>query len=347
MSSVGLHYWARENMVTDEPLQVRYSAKYGGSLAGRRLEGKAYEYHRYATKVYRYVGMDERTAKACAAAKLKQYTKPRFFWYWEGDVGGSLNFYREEKAGATVKAKHAGGHLWSVEISVNEDDVYYSPLWIDDIAAAGVFAGGDYDEDDAPGAVLIVNSVYWLSASPHNQLWLGYSHIIDDWAADELKAQYTVNGKTWIDYTPPLAPSNYNDGVWCMGSGDALPANAYKWRLVYGDVYSNAVAAPGSSAAMTNTITLGAPEYRYGYWRIPYTQDVLGFAASGATLEQSADGAEWTAAQSYMVGAAEVNTGDGAETSAAARWWRLRFGGVASNAVSVAATATEEETGDE
>lgn len=340
MALNGLHYWANENKVTDEPLQVRYTAKYGGSLGGRKLEGKAYEYHRYATKVYRYVGMDERTARACAEAKLAQYTRARFFWFWDTDM--TLNFSREIKTGATVKARHTEGHLWSVEINVNEDDVYYSPLWIDDIAAAGVFDSGDYDEDAAAGAVLVAKACYWLSSTPHNQLWISYSADIDGFNRANLAMQYTVNGRDWIDFFPQISASEFDDGVWCIGFDSVdLASNAYAYRIKYGDVVSNYAIVPGASSVYSGAITLAAPEYTNGFWRIAYQQDVQGFSATTAALEQSSDGSTWTVAPSYYVTAAQINTGDSAETSTAVRYWRLKFGSSTSNAVSVASTAVE------
>lgn len=339
MADNGLHFWADSNKVTDEPLQIRYAAKYGGSLGGRKLEGKAYEYHRYATKTYRYVGMDERTARACAEAKLAQYTRVRFFWYWETMT--TLNFSRELKSGATVKARHTGGHLWSVEIQVNEDDVYYSPLWIDDIAAAGVFAGGDYDEPDpAPGAVLMIRACYWLSASPHKLIYVSYSADVDGFTPANLAAEYTVNGRDWFALSPASTAADFDAGVWCIGNdgtsgAGAFPSDAALVRIKCGSLTSNAAIVPGAAAAFTGAITLAAPAYVNGYWRINYNQDVQGFAASRAVLQTSADGEAWTAAPSYIVTAADVNTGDKTETSAAVRWWRLVFNDSISNAVSV------------
>ena len=35
----------------------------------------AYEYHRYCTKTYSYVGMDKATANACAQAMITKYTR--------------------------------------------------------------------------------------------------------------------------------------------------------------------------------------------------------------------------------------------------------------------------------
>lgn len=35
----------------------------------------AYEYHRYCTKTYSYVGMDKATANACAKAMITKYTR--------------------------------------------------------------------------------------------------------------------------------------------------------------------------------------------------------------------------------------------------------------------------------
>lgn len=345
MALNGLHYWSNENKVTDEPLQVRYTASYGGKLSGRKLEGKAYTYHRYATKVYRYVGMDERTARACAEEKLKQYTRVRFFWYWDENM--EIQFSRELKCGATVRVRHTDGHLWSVEINVNEDDVYYSPLWIDDIAASGFFDSGDYDEDPAAGAVLIAKTLYWINSQPKNILRMLYVADIDNFVKANLEVQYTTNGRDWLDFEPQFGAEEYIDGNWSLGiptTGEdaSLPANAYAFRLKYGEVISNAVIVPGASSVYSGAITLAAPEYSNGFWRIAYNQDVQGFSTSAAVLEKSSDGSTWTVAPSYYVAAAQINTGDSAETSTAARYWRLKFGSSTSNAVSVSASSTTD-----
>lgn len=340
MATNGLHYWTNDNKITDEPLQVRYTASYGGKLSGRKLEGKAYTYHRYATKTYRYVGMDERTAQACAAEKLKQYTKVRFFWYWDEDF--TIQFSRELKCGATVRVRHNEGHLWSVEINVNEDDVYYSPLWIEDIPMSGIFDNsGDYDEDPAAGAILMAKSCYWLSATPHNMLWISYRAEIDGFNRANLAMQYTINGRDWIDFTPSTGADGYNEGVWCIGHETlGLPSNAYAYRINYGEIVSNAAIVPGASTAYSGAITLAAPEYSNGFWRIAYQQDVQGFSTSAAVLEQSSDGSAWSVSPSYYITGSQINTGDSAETSTANRYWRMTFGSSTSNVVLVAAASS-------
>ena len=42
----------------------------------------AYEYHRYCTKTYSYVGMDKATANACAQAMVNKYTRTFYISEW-------------------------------------------------------------------------------------------------------------------------------------------------------------------------------------------------------------------------------------------------------------------------
>lgn len=195
-----LHYWSDENKVTTQALQVRYTTKYTGKVNGVRLDSMAYEYHKIATKSYKYVGMDERTAIACAREKLNKYTKERFFWYYEG---GQLKFYRKKEQVATVTPVYVDGCTWQVEIQVNEDQVYYSFQWFDD--PSGLFDGGDYDENEPSGNVLLIKDYYKLNANPYPYIYIDfYVETSREFHPELFFVQYTTNGSTWIDYDVPI-----------------------------------------------------------------------------------------------------------------------------------------------
>lgn len=63
--------WSDANKITSRELQIQYTSSYSGMYYG----SPCYEFHRIATKEYRYVGMTEAAAKACQDAKLAQYTR--------------------------------------------------------------------------------------------------------------------------------------------------------------------------------------------------------------------------------------------------------------------------------
>lgn len=80
-----------------------------------------WEYHRYCSKSYMYVGMDLTTANACAAAMITKYTRPFYVssWTdsgtWEVVPGGSMLM-------AEVTVQQRAGCMYDVLINVREDD---------------------------------------------------------------------------------------------------------------------------------------------------------------------------------------------------------------------------------
>ena len=81
-----------------------------------------YEYHRYRTKEYRYVGMDYSTAIACATSAASYYLRNARMSIWD-DTTGEFNrdsFIRETMA--NIALEQVAGEMYDVVISVNEDD---------------------------------------------------------------------------------------------------------------------------------------------------------------------------------------------------------------------------------
>lgn len=56
----------------------------------------AYEFHRYCTKTYTYVGMDLATASACAAAAVDYYTRDTKTSLWNWDAQHPDQFWDKE-----------------------------------------------------------------------------------------------------------------------------------------------------------------------------------------------------------------------------------------------------------
>ena len=62
-----------------------------------------WEYHRYCTKSYMYVGMDKATADACAQAMVQKYTRSIKISEWQ-DGGGSAGTFQDVDGGTICMA---------------------------------------------------------------------------------------------------------------------------------------------------------------------------------------------------------------------------------------------------
>ena len=121
------------NLVVEEALRVVYSKQnVSGSWSYVSANVSGYynymrEFHRYATKSFRYVGMTHDAAKTCRNAMIKKFTRDVYASIWNGDsMGGS---WTDSKMGEILMAEitlaHDEGDSWSVHVRVNEDDVRY------------------------------------------------------------------------------------------------------------------------------------------------------------------------------------------------------------------------------
>lgn len=85
-----------------------------------------WEYHRYCTKSYMYVGMDLATAQSCAAAMITKYTRSIKISEWQ-DGGGNAGTFQDVNGGSICMAdiciQQQEGHMYSVIVNVREDDV--------------------------------------------------------------------------------------------------------------------------------------------------------------------------------------------------------------------------------
>lgn len=89
----------------------------------------AYECHRYASCRYRYVGMDYASAKAAADEIREKYTRAFYASEWNGS-GANTGKFTEISMGTklqgSVEVVRRDGHLYDVEVEINEDDVKMS-----------------------------------------------------------------------------------------------------------------------------------------------------------------------------------------------------------------------------
>lgn len=127
-----LNYYDSRNRVVDTGLTVQYDKRkiYGDWThtvgAGQDHYYEAWEMTRTARKTYKYVGMDEDTAKACVAAMTTLYTRTQKDSIWDYNPLNPAEFAEPSTGSSIVMAEiaiqHQAGHMWSVSVSVNEID---------------------------------------------------------------------------------------------------------------------------------------------------------------------------------------------------------------------------------
>lgn len=86
---------------------------------------QAYEYHRYASCAYRYVGMSYAAAKAAADAIRDAYVRAFKVSEWQNN-GRFAPLDMGTKLQGFVEVVRDRGHLYDVVVRINEDDVRLS-----------------------------------------------------------------------------------------------------------------------------------------------------------------------------------------------------------------------------
>ena len=124
-----------DNKIIDQALTVTYSKMpingYWSASTGLTVNfwECAFEYHRYATVSYRYVGMDYASAMQAANTIRSQYT--RDYWVSEWQVSGRYagtfrDLYCGKKIQGSVDVVKTVGHLYEIQVSISEDDTRMS-----------------------------------------------------------------------------------------------------------------------------------------------------------------------------------------------------------------------------
>jgi len=314
-------YWSKENKVTTEALSVKNVVSFLGYR--RATLNPFYRCVRIVTKSYKYIGMTEAAAKACAAAKQAQYTR-RIFHRFTSD-GVEFNKW-DMICAADVKMSHDESGLCSVSINVNEEQEqyveaqnngYYDPY------AHGVFdLTFDYDEDPPEGECLRVASIY----RENGRLNVAYEEDIQgfDRTSSQFRVEHSTDGgATWTTATPTSSAKNlvvFNAQAWEAGL----------YRVCWGSVASNSIATPATQ--YTRTLTLSEPTYD-GSWRMSYAQDFANYNAAELIVQSRTPAqSTWqniTAQCAVTSGSVIVLTAD--ET--AELYFRISYDGVASAAV--------------
>ena len=122
------------NLVIEEGLTVTYSRRLisgSWSWTSANVSGTysyMQEYHRYATKAFRYVGMTYAAAKTCRDAMIKYFTRDIKIDVWDDSVmgGGWVTKSGGSILAASVSVTHDDACMYSVHVRVNEDDTHYT-----------------------------------------------------------------------------------------------------------------------------------------------------------------------------------------------------------------------------
>lgn len=131
------HTASSENRVVTTALSTTYARRkiYGQwsyvDLNITTTYTSAWEYVRRATKTYKYVGLDETTANSTAAALRTYYTRTTKTSEFDTDSSSqTFGQFHAIDAGAVpmadVVCQHEDGAMWSVVVSVNEEDTRIS-----------------------------------------------------------------------------------------------------------------------------------------------------------------------------------------------------------------------------
>ena len=147
--------YSAANRIVDTALQVNYSRRlvFGSwtylSLNVSTTYNQAWEYTRTAAKTFRYVGMDKATAEDCAADLRALFTRSTKTTVWNGSTGAFDTGDAGSILMADVVCQHEDGGMWSVTVSVNEQDTRQSLL--SNLSPSSLFATENarrYDLDE-------------------------------------------------------------------------------------------------------------------------------------------------------------------------------------------------------
>ena len=125
--------YGAHNRVEEQSLDIRYkktriSGQWSWSAIATPVGETFYymwECHRYATKSFRYVGMDKTTANACREALKAVLTRNVRQSIWDGTVQGGqwLRQSGGQECMSDVTVNAVAGDMYEVRVTVNEDDV--------------------------------------------------------------------------------------------------------------------------------------------------------------------------------------------------------------------------------
>ena len=149
-----------QNMVTTHGLAVRYNVTKKSLDTTPPLD--YYEYVRTASKRYKYVGLTKAAALAGVATKMGKYTRSYSIAPTLPQSLTPTGVYSAPVTKCTtgIEPLHEAGNMWSLEISVDEQDTKLSLS--PNLAPGDVFNtenARDYDDGEAMPIVLTVGQV--------------------------------------------------------------------------------------------------------------------------------------------------------------------------------------------
>lgn len=123
-----LSNYSSANLVITEGKTVSYSQTriYGswsytsGTTVTTYTE--AWEFHRYCSMSFEYVGMTYSAAMSCAEALVEKYTRSFKLSEWDSSQGVFVSTSGGSVPMASVAVAYDGGNAYSVRVSVREDD---------------------------------------------------------------------------------------------------------------------------------------------------------------------------------------------------------------------------------
>ena len=157
--------WNANNLVITNGQNTSYSMSLQkGDIDGDGSQDYFWEFHRYCTMTFSYVGMDYQTAVACASALTDRYT--RKFMISEpssepGAVAGFLDIYGGEKLMAQIAVTKTNGKMYSVECTVSEDDAKMRMAFTGDYDPVNLFL-----EIETPGTQYYRTYEDWTNPTP-------------------------------------------------------------------------------------------------------------------------------------------------------------------------------------
>ena len=215
------HVYDNSNKVTDTGLSVSYRQTFNGQY---------WEVTRMAKKQYQFIGMDKDTAYECAAAKRTQYT--RAFSRIDTSSGAPQRVYAYE-CPSDIAPQHRDGDVWSVSISVNEQDVVASQTRVTDPASLFTDANArNYDEDAGLSALSITSA-----ERSGDTVAIEYETGIADFDPSRLLCQYKTSesATSWASLACVDQGSGEVEASPVPSSGNLFV------RLVYGGLESNTI----------------------------------------------------------------------------------------------------------
>lgn len=208
------------NKVTETGLSVTYRQEYNSD--------GYWEITRFAKKSYKFIGMDEETAYACAAAKRSQYT--RSFSRLQGS-GDTLQSVTVTECPSDIAPQHVEGDVWEVSIAVNEQDVKYSASAVANPSSLFTTANARNYDEDAGQTVISLDSATRSGTS----LTFTYSEDISEFNDAALVCQYKLD-ESDASWTTAARTGSSPSPV-------SVPDQTVYVRLVYGSLESNTLTA--------------------------------------------------------------------------------------------------------